>query len=34
NITIKREGSPDGKECDGKPNKLEQYFSPNPGEGD
>ena len=34
NITIKREGPPDGKEFDGKPNKLEQYFSPNPGEGD
>ena len=25
---------PTRKEFDGKPNKLEQYFSPNPGQGD
>ena len=34
NITIKRDGPPDGKEFDGVPGKLEKYFSPNPGEGD
>lgn len=34
NITINRDGPTDGKDFDGKPNKFEQYFSPNPGEGD
>jgi ferredoxin len=34
NITIKRDGPADGKEFDGKPNKLETYFSPEPGQGD
>ena len=34
NITIKREPPADAKEFDGVANKLEQYFSPNPGQGD
>jgi ferredoxin len=34
NITVKRDGPPDGKDFEGVPNKLEKYFSPNPGEGD
>jgi len=34
NITIKREGPADGKSFDGRPNKLAEFFSPNPGEGD
>lgn len=33
NITLKRDGPADGKEWDGKPNKLE-LLSPEPGEGD
>ena len=33
NITIKREGPPDGKEWDGKPGKL-ALLSSNPGTGD
>ena len=34
NITVKREPPADAKEFDGVPSKLEQYFSPNPGQGD
>jgi len=34
NITIKREPPADAKEFDGKPNKFERYFSPEPGQGD
>jgi ferredoxin len=34
NITVKREPPADAKEFDGKPNKLEQFFSPEPGQGD
>ena len=34
NITIKREPPADAKQFDGKPNKLESYFSPHPGQGD
>ena len=34
NITIKRDAPADAKEFDGKPDKLEKYFSPEPGEGD
>jgi Domain of unknown function (DUF3470) len=34
NITTKREPPPDAKEFDGRPNKLESYFSPHPGQGD
>ena len=30
----KRESPADAKEFDGVPNKLEQFFSPNPGQGD
>src|SRR3954464_7815767 len=33
NITVKRDAPPDGKEWDGKPDKL-ALFSPNPGTGD
>ena len=33
NITVKREPPPDHKEWEGKPGK-EQFFSPNPGQGD
>jgi ferredoxin len=34
NITAKKDGPADGKEFDGKPDKFEKFFSPNPGEGD
>jgi ferredoxin len=34
NITIKRDPPSDSAEFDGKPDKLGQYFSPKPGEGD
>jgi ferredoxin len=34
NITQKKDAPPDAKEFDGRPGKYEQYFSPNPGEGD
>jgi len=34
NITVKRDPPPDGKEFDGVPDKLERYFSPEPGRGD
>ena len=34
NITIKREHPADAKAFDGVTNKLKQYFSPNPGQGD
>ncbi len=34
NIAHKRPHPPDAKEFDGKPNKFELYFSPEPGEGD
>jgi hypothetical protein len=33
-IAVKRESPADAKEFDGVPNKLEQFFSPNPGQGD
>ena len=33
NITIKREPPVDAKKFDGEPNKLESYFSPQPGPG-
>jgi ferredoxin len=34
NIAVKREPPGDAKEFDGVPEKLERYFSPNPGSGD
>jgi ferredoxin len=34
NITVKRDSPADAKDFDGKPGKLEAYFSPEPGEGD
>jgi len=34
NISVKKDSPEDAKEFDGKPGKLEAYFSPNPGEGD
>jgi len=34
NISVKREPPVDAKEFDGVPNKLEQFFSPKPGQGD
>ena len=34
NITIKRDPPADAKEFDGVPGKFDQYFSPNPGQGD
>jgi ferredoxin len=34
NITVKREPPDDAKEFDGKPDKLKEFFSPNPGQGD
>ena len=34
NIPIKREGPADATMFDGVPNKLEQHFSANPGQGD
>ena len=33
-IAVKRESPADAKEFDGVPNKLEQFFLPNPGQGD
>ena len=34
NITTKREAEPDAKDYDGRPGKLEEFFSPKPGQGD
>ena len=34
NITNRRDAPPDAAAFDGVPGKLEQYFSPEPGEGD
>ncbi|MGA7995424.1 MAG: DUF3470 domain-containing protein, partial [Bradyrhizobium sp.] len=34
NITIKREPPADAKAFDGVADKLKQYFSPKPGQGD
>jgi ferredoxin len=34
NITIKREAPADAKSFDGAPNKLQEHFSANPGQGD
>ena len=34
NITVKRDAMPEAKEMDGVEGKYEQYFSPNPGQGD
>ncbi len=34
NITIKRDAPADAKEFDGKPGKLDAYFSDKPGQGD
>jgi ferredoxin len=34
NVTVKREAPPEAKAFDGKPGKLEAYFSANPGQGD
>jgi ferredoxin len=34
NITAKKAQLPEAEEFDGKPNKFEEYFSPNPGSGD
>jgi ferredoxin len=34
NITIKREPEADAKDYDGRPGKLEAFFSPKPGQGD
>ena len=34
NISVKREPPTDAKQFDGMPNKLEQFFSTNPGPGD
>jgi ferredoxin len=34
NITVKREGPPDGKDWEGVPDKFKKFFSSNPGEGD
>lgn len=34
NISIKREEPADAKAFDGMPGKLEQFFSPKPGQGD
>jgi ferredoxin len=34
NITAKREPPADAKEFDGRPNKLADFFSPEPGHGD
>lgn len=34
NITQKKDAMPEAAELDGTPNKFEQYFSPEPGEGD
>ena len=34
NITVKRDPPPDAKEYDGRPGKLAEFFSDQPGEGD
>ncbi len=34
NITEKKDPLPDHEKYDGEPNKLEKYFTPEPGEGD
>ncbi len=34
NITVKRDAPADAKEFDGKPNKLKDFFSDKPGQGD
>ena len=34
NVTIKRDQMEGAEEMDGKPNKFEQYFSKEPGQGD
>ena len=34
NITVKKEAPADAKEWEGKPDKFEKYFSPEPGQGD
>jgi ferredoxin len=34
NITIRREAPADAKAFDGVPNKLQEHFSANPGQGD
>lgn len=34
NITLKKEPPADHKDFEGKEGKFEQYFSPNPGDGD
>ena len=34
NITIRREAPADAKSFDGVPNKLQEHFSANPGQGD
>ena len=34
NITMKKDPLPDHEEYEGKENKFEQFFSPEPGEGD
>ena len=34
NITSKKDPPTDADEFDGKPDKFEKYFSPEPGEGD
>ena len=34
NISVRRESPTDAKQFDGVPDKLEQFFSPNPGPGD
>ena len=34
NVTIKRDPPPDAEEWNGKPGKLDAFFSPDPGQGD
>ena len=34
NVTQKREPTEESKEFDGKPNKFNEFFSPEPGQGD
>jgi len=34
NVTMKRETYPDADDYDGKPNKYQEFFTENPGEGD
>jgi ferredoxin len=34
NITVQKDPLPDADEWNGVPNKFEQYFSENPGQGD